>query len=184
MIKTKCDLHSFMIADNHEYFARSRKERIIGAICRYPDHEIMLFKIYLRRAEYYFNTATKNKFRFLQALYWERKKNSLGDRLGIEIDINCFDSGLTIYHSAGIVVNPSARIGKNCKLHGGNCIGNNGKTNAAPTLGDNIDLGYGACVIGDVRLGNDIVIGCNAVVVKSCEEASAVLAGIPAKRIH
>lgn len=184
MIKSKDDLLKFIAADNQEYLTRSRKEKIVATICRYPDYEIMLFKTCLRRAEYCFNTAAKNKFRFLQALYWERRKNTLGYRLGIEIDINCFDSGLTIYHGGGIVVNPNARIGKNCKLHGGNCIGNNGKTSAVPVLGNNIDLGFGACVIGDVRLSDGIVVGCNAVVVKNCEKPSAVLAGIPARELH
>lgn len=183
MIQTKEDLRRFLEEDNREYFNRSLKERLVGAICRYPDREIMRFKTYLRRAEYCFNTASKGKLRFLQALYWERRKNVLGYRLGIEIDINCFDSGLTIFHG-GIVVNPNARIGKNCKLHGGNCIGNNGKNEAVPMLGDGVDLGYGACVIGSVRLVDDIVVGSNAVVVKDCLRGGAVLVGVPAKEVH
>ncbi|MBQ5671727.1 MAG: serine acetyltransferase, partial [Oscillospiraceae bacterium] len=84
----------------------------------------------------------------------------------------------------GIVVNPNVRAGKNCQLHGGNCIGNNGKTQGVPTIGDNADLGYGACIIGEVRLADDVTVGCNAVVVHNCDECGAVLVGIPAKKLR
>ena len=183
MIKSKAQLQQYIKEDNAAYMQLSRKERLIAAICRYHNYEIMRFKKNLRMAEYYFNTASQGKIRFLKALYYERRKNKLGYRLGLEIDINCFDSGLVIYHG-GIVVNPNVRAGKNCQLHGGNCIGNNGKTQGVPTIGDNADLGYGACIIGEVRLADDVTVGCNAVVVHNCDECGAVLVGIPAKKLR
>lgn len=41
-------------------------------------------------------------------------------------------------------------------MHGGNCIGNNGIRDKSPSIGDGLDLGIGAKVIGDMKLGNNI----------------------------
>ena len=74
-----------------------------------------------------------------------------------------------------------SKIGKNCKLHGSNCIGNDGKSLAAPVIGDNVRLGVGAKVIGDVHIADDVIIAAGAVVIDSCDIKGATLAGVPAK---
>ena len=183
MITNKEEYYEYYKTDNEQYLKKTFRERIVARLVHYPDYEIYRFKKYLRKAEYAFNTAKGNKLKWIQALYYERKKNKYGDRLSIEIEINCFGKGLQIYHGAGIVVNPRVRAGENCKLHGGNCIGNNGKTEAAPVLGNNIDIGFGACIIGGIQLADNITIGSNAVVVKNCTYQGRVLVGIPAKEI-
>ena len=93
--------------------------------------------------------------------------------------INTIDEGLIIYHSGEIVVSGLAKCGKNLKLHGNNCIGNNGKDGNAPCIGDNCDVGFGAVIIGDIKLGDNIKIGANAVVNKNFKEG--ILVGVPAK---
>ena len=82
------------------------------------------------------------------------------------------------------MVNSKCRIGKNCQLHGNNCIGNDGKTEGVPVIGDNCNIGFGASIIGDIRLGNNVTIGAGAVVNKSFEGDNIVLAGVPAKIIR
>ena len=137
----------------------------------------------LRKQEYYINTAKGNKIKGFMGLYYERKKNKLGLRLGIEISPNSFGKGLQIYHG-NIVINNNVKAGENCKLHGFNCIGNNGKTSDAPILGDNIDLGVGAVIIGNVSIANNVTIGANAVVNRSISDENSTYVGIPAKKIH
>lgn len=56
-------------------------------------------------------------------------------------------------------------------------------SNKAPIIGDNVDIGVGAKIIGPVRVADNVKIGANAVVTKSCETPSAVLIGVPAKAI-
>lgn len=133
----------------------------------------------LRKLEYHRNQ--KGFFHKLMYVYYRRRKNRFGERLGIEMEEGCFDTGLTIYHPESIVVNGFSKIGKNCKLHGDNCIGNNGKNLDSPVLGNNIRVGVGAKIIGNVRLADDITIAAGSVVVNSCEIVGAVLAGVPAK---
>ena len=107
----------------------------------------------------------------------------MGQRLGIEIFENTFDAGLNIFHAGDIVINGNSVIGKNCRLHGNNCIGNNGFDDASPILGDNVRLGVGAKIIGNVKIADNVIIAAGAVVLNSFEEEGITIGGIPAKKI-
>ena len=76
-----------------------------------------------------------------------------------------------------------SKIGDGCLFHGDNCVGNNGSDNNCPTLGNHVELGIGAKVIGGVTLADHIQVGANAVVTKSFTEPGITLAGIPAVKI-
>ena len=100
----------------------------------------------------------------------------------LDIGINSCGDGLKIWHTAGgVVINPHARIGTNLPLHGCNCIGNNGLTSAVPKLGNHVDIGYGAVIIGGIEIADDVKIGANAVVNKSVLVPGCTVAGVPAK---
>lgn len=130
-----------------------------------------------REFEYRKRPSIYNTFCFILS---ERRKNRLGNKLGIIIPNGVFESGLIIFHIGNIIINGNAKIGHNCKLHGNNCIGNNGSSLEAPSIGDNCDIGFGASILGPVKLGNKILIGAGFVVVHSISESSCTLVGIPA----
>lgn len=142
--------------------------------------KIYRFVKLLRKTEYHYNNRSNIFHKILYAWY-RRRKNIAGRRLGIEMWENTFDRGLKVWHAGNIVINGHARVGKNCILHGDNCIGNNGKSFACPKLGDNVRIGVGAKIIGDVELANDVTVAAGAVVIESCLTEHAVLAGVPAK---
>ena len=181
MIQSKKDLKEYIAADNNWLLPKSGKDKIIGAIAKYPTREFKRFLRYLRIQEYYLNTANGSKWKGFMALVYEGKKNKLGLKLGVEIGPNVFEKGLNMYHTGNIVINPAVKVGKNCSLHGGNCIGNNGLTADTPVLGDDIDIGFGAVIIGGITIANGVKIGANAVVNKSITEENCVVAGVPAK---
>lgn len=137
----------------------------------------------LRKSEFYFNNRNKNFLYALLNMFYTHKFNRLGYRLGIEMGRNVFDEGMMIFHTQGIIVNGDAKVGKNCMLHGENVIGNKGNDLKAPTIGDNVRLGTGAKVLGDVYIADNVQIGAGAIVLDSCYEKGALLVGIPA-RIH
>lgn len=176
MIQSKEDLKEYLRRDMDFYHNLSKKDRLLCRLLNDPLWQITRYLRFLRKEEYHFN----NRHR-LMSMWMHRRKNTLGNRLGFKIPRNCFGPGLTIYHHGQVIINEGARIGANCRLHGGNCIGNNGLTQAVPQIGDGLDLGIGACVIGDVKLGNDIKVGANAVVVRSAEQNGVTLVGIPAR---
>ena len=181
MIKSKSDLSEYIKSDNAWSISHNNKEIVVGNFLKYPSKSLRKFLYYLRKQEYYINTSQGKVFKGLLNLYFERKKNKLGLKLGIEIGPNCFGKGLNLYHSGSIIVNPAVRAGQNCSLHGANCIGNNVITKEVPHLGNNVDIGYGAVLIGDITIADDIKIGANAVVNKSFTEPGVTIAGVPAK---
>ena len=143
----------------------------------------------LREHEYYVYQFVKklrkeesSQNRFVK-YYYRRKKNKLGRKLGFTIPAGVFGEGLHIWHYGNIVVNGSAKVGNNCVLHGDSCIGNNGKTLKAPNIGNNVDIGVGAKIIGDITIADDIIIGAGAVVTRSFREPGITIAGIPAQKI-
>jgi len=93
-------------------------------------------------------------------------------------------SGLYIGHFGGIVVNQNAIIGKNCNISHQVTLGkaNRGQRKGYPVIGDNVYIGPGAKVIGNVHVGNHVAIGANCVVTKDIPDNSVVV-GIPGKVI-
>ena len=178
MIVSKQQRKRYLEEERNIYLPCDRKiEWILTADNNYKIYQYVRL---LRYTEYHYNNRQNIVHKLLYAWY-RRKKNILGRKLGIEMWENTFDSGLQIYHCGNIVVNGGARIGKNCKLHGSNCIGNNGKSLDNPIIGNNVRLGVGAKVIGGVQLADNITVAAGAVVIHSCMTPGAVLAGVPAK---
>lgn len=116
--------------------------------------------------------------------FWRRKKNIIGAKLGITIYENVFEEGLHIWHYGNIVVNGYAKVGKGCILHGDNCIGNNGKDDYAPVIGNSVDIGVGAKIIGNIKIANNIKVAAGAVVINSFEEEGITIGGIPARKLR
>lgn len=183
MIQTKQDLKDYLAADNSWYVQKSRKWRFIDAFTAAPSYMLKKFLKYLRKSEYYINNAKGSRWNTYLGYYYLRKKNRLGEKLGIEIGPNCFGKGLSIWHGGSIVVNPGVRAGENCVLRGANCIGNNGTTDENPVLGDHVELGYGAVIIGNVTVAGNTVIGANAVVTRSIQEEGGTYIGAPARMV-
>lgn len=155
------------------------KQKLLKFLTNDISFHLYRYVSYLRKAEYHH--SQRGLYHKLLYVFYLRRKNTLGIKLGLDIRLNTFDEGLLIYHAGNIVVNGLARIGKNCKLHGSNCIGNNGKTGDVPTIGSNVRLGVGAKVIGGVYLADNITVAAGAVVIHSCDIKGATLAGVPAR---
>lgn len=102
---------------------------------------------------------------------------------GIEISPDAkIGKGLFIGHLSCIVIGETSKIGKYSSVHQGVTIGGagRGKFHGFPTIGDCVYFGAGAKVLGKINIGNNVMIGANAVVVKSIPDNS-VVGGVPAK---
>jgi serine O-acetyltransferase len=89
-----------------------------------------------------------------------------------------FGPGFVLIHSYGVVINAAVRGGRDLKIEHLVTIG--AEHGAAPVLGDNVFIGAGAKVIGGVRLGNDVKVGANAVVVRDVPDGATAV-GVPAR---
>ena len=106
-------------------------------------------------------------------------------KFGIDISYKTnIGSGLYIGHFSGIIVSFQSKIGNNCNISQGVTIGqvNRGKNKGYPILGDNVYIGAGAKIIGNIKIGNNVAIGANCVVTKDIPD-SGVVVGIPGKVI-
>lgn len=94
------------------------------------------------------------------------------------------DGGLYLPHPTGVVVGENAIIGRNCILHQGVTLGDRGEEHQGsdPSLGDFIEVGTGAKILGALHIGDYSRIGANSVVLKNFEKAS-IIVGAPAKCI-
>ncbi len=88
--------------------------------------------------------------------------------------------GFVIEHSGGIVVSGFARFGDNCRIRNGVVIGlARVEEPCAPQLGNDVDVGAGAKLLGNIRIGNRVRIGANAVVVCDVPD-DCIAVGVPA----
>lgn len=126
----------------------------------------------LRIAEYAMNTHKWNRHYHLLRLL------RLQTRYALSIPLNVMGEGFSISHLGPVIVNAGSRIGRNCRIHPGVCVGANGAE--PPRIGDNVYLGPGAKVFGDIDIADDVKIGANAVVNRSCLIRGAHLVGVPA----
>lgn len=84
------------------------------------------------------------------------------------------------HRGLGIVIHRNAIIGDRVHILQNVTIG--GKNGTFPDIGNDVLIGAGAVILGDVKVGNAAVIGANALVLEDVP-AGAVVGGIPAKRI-
>jgi len=100
---------------------------------------------------------------------------------GIELPCEVpLGKGFVIEHSGGIVVSGFASFGANCRIRNGVVIGlaRVGEP-CAPQFGNNVDIGAGAKVLGNIRIGDNVLIGANAVVITDVP-ANSIAVGVPA----
>ncbi len=105
--------------------------------------------------------------------------------LGVELhDEVCAGPGLIIYHGQALVVNGTVILGANCILRQSTTIGwttsLDGVNSKAPILGDNVDVGAQAVIIGPIMVGSNARIGAGSVVVKDVPPG-AVVVGNPSR---
>ena len=121
--------------------------------------------------------------------FWQRRLFFLGRAIsqvarfmtGIEIHPGAsIGRGLFIDHGMGVVIGETTIIGDNVTLFQGVTLGGTGKETGKrhPTLGNNIVVGTGAKVLGNIRIGDNSYIGANAVVLRDVPKNSTVV-GVP-----
>jgi serine acetyltransferase len=88
--------------------------------------------------------------------------------------------GFRVFHGVGIVIHPGVVIGQNCTIRQNVTIGVRDEADCcAPRLGDRVDIGASALILGPIVIGDDVAIGAGAVVVESVSNRM-VAVGVPA----
>lgn len=189
MIKSKKDYIFHLKADE----IALRKKR--GTIQYYKDYfldDIWRFERLLRKKEFYMNCKKSIVYKPYN-LYLSFKFQKLSTKLGFTIPPNVFGPGLSIAHKGTLVVNSNAKVGENCRIHTGVSIATNVFSREyklrpdfvlpVPKIGNNVYIGPGAKIFGNIEIADNIAIGANSVVNKSFKEKGITIAGVPAKKV-
>lgn len=91
------------------------------------------------------------------------------------------------HHGLGTVVHEKTVIGKECRVFQNVTIGQKHsqfhQEDGIPVIGDYVQIGAGACLLGNIKIGDHAVIGANAVVIHDVPE-NAVVVGVPGKIVR
>lgn len=131
------------------------------------------FHKYLRKAQ------TSQVYIIRKINRWLFRK--ICSKFGLEIDPDTkIGGGLYIGHPYNITINPKTDIGRNLNIHKGVVIGqeNRGKRKGTPVIGNNVWIGINAAVVGNITIGDDVLIAPNSYV--NCDVPShSVVFGNP-----
>jgi serine O-acetyltransferase len=176
MIQTREELALYIEQDRK---ANSRST----AKARFFSDEVWKFQLTMRRLDYYTCRYRKNRLYLLPYLYQKSRYHRLSMKLGFCMPFAGFGKGLAIPHYGSITINGSSRFGDNCRIH--NCvnIGATGGGKQAAQVGNNVYIGPGVQIVGDITIADGVCIGAGAVVTKSITEPNTTWAGCPAKKI-
>ena len=117
----------------------------------------------------FFSLIYKTWFKLIQI--------SCGIELPCEVEIG---KNFVIDHFGGIIVSGYAKFGDNCRIRTGVVIGLRRIDEPyAPVIGNNVDIGVGAKLLGPISIGDNVVIGANAVVLCDVPDNCAAV-GVPA----
>jgi serine O-acetyltransferase len=175
-----------VIQSRKDYLYYLEADRLSLGITRktptFVGDEVWKYQRLLRKVEYYKN-CRKDFFSKIYLFYLKWKFHNLSIQLGYHIEPNVCGPGLALHwHLVGI--HGAAQIGANCLIQSGVNIGTKaGESSAVPKIGDNVYIGPGVKIFGDITIADGIAIGANAVVNKSFTEPGISIGGIPAKKI-
>lgn len=138
----------------------------------YPSFKAIL---YYKIAHHFYK-----KNHFLIARYISEKAKR---KTGIEIHPGAIiGKRLFIDHGTGVVIGETAIIGNNVTMFHGVTLGGTGKQKGKrhPTIGNNVFIGCGAKILGNITIGDNVKIGANAVILKDVP-SNVTAVGVPGR---
>ncbi len=112
------------------------------------------FIYFLRKSQ---QTSSKNPLGIFYRLILRQYQLKFGFQISHKTQIG---AGLYLGHWGTIVINPKAKIGKNCNIAHGVTIGqtNRGQKQGVPQIGDNVWIGTNSVLVGNIKIGNNVLI--------------------------
>lgn len=187
MIKSRQDLIYYITEDKKRNLG-SQKINLILYFANYiygtDAIKAFLYLKTLRKCEYARNCLKDKSFiGKLIYLYRKWRLHRLSVKYNIVIGENMVGYGFRMPHivGGGIIINANS-IGNYCGANVGVVVGNNRSWDDRPTIGDHVGLTMGCKVYGRIKIGNNVIVAPNSVVVKNVPD-NCVVSGIPAKII-
>lgn len=174
-IKTKQQLREWLAYEKSQY----PNESFLKYLLQSNESSIIWkHQLLLRTTEYHINANHK-----LRARLWRLRLNRLQNRYAIHVPPNVCGKGLKLMHVGPVLMNDRVIVGENCTFHINTALVAGGTSSGVPTLGNDIVVGVGAVILGEIYIADGVAIGANAVVNKDVLETNIAVAGVPAKKI-
>lgn len=144
--------------------------------------EVFLYPSFISQLYHKISNFFYNHKLFFIARYLSEKAKR---KTGIEIHPGAtIGRSLFIDHGTGVVIGETTIIGNNVTMFHGVTLGGTGKEKGKrhPTIEDNVYIGCGAKILGNITIGKNAKIGANAVVLKNVDKNTTIV-GIPGKPI-
>lgn len=135
------------------------------------------YMFWYRVTRYFWINGSKIKFRMAQIMM-KHYQYKYGCEFSYKTSCG---GGIRMAHTVGII-NFAESCGENIWLGSGALLGESLPGAGHPVLGNNIRVGVGAKILGPVKIGNNVIIGANAVVTHDVPDNS-IVAGVPARVI-
>lgn len=150
-------MDSLVLADLYRYTGKTDRKTFFRTLLKVPGFRYMFF----------FRMSVKHGKRtplgLLYHFFYRKYTFKYGIQIPKEVKIG---GGLLFPHFGCIVFNAKAVVGSDCTILQGVTLGNTkrGKRKGAPTIGNQVYIGPGAVVVGNVTVGNNVMIAANAFV--------------------
>ena len=184
MIQSRKDLKEYLEADAKNYKGKfGIKGFLVSLICSPVSDQKYIWKYIkaMRYAESYINKYKSYKTPF--ALYYLHKMRKYGRITGFQIHPNTLGKGVTIWHWGPIIIGGKSKLGERCTLRPPILLGHKTPDAPAPIVGNDVEINSGVKLIGAITIGDDVIIGANAVVTKNIPSHSIVV-GIPGRIVQ
>lgn len=143
-------------ADLYRYQGSSGNKQLIKKLC----NPSFLYTFLYRK-------TSLNKPSSFSGMFYRVLKRYFGFFYGVQIPPQTkIGGGLFLGHVGNIIINPDAVIGTNCNIAQGVTIGqvNRGKNKGTPTIGNQVWIGANSVVVGNIHIGNNVLIAPNCFV--------------------
>ena len=163
-------------ADLFRYNGLSGKKGFLKGLIDIPGFRYM----------YLLRKASKSKKYSIKWLVYNFLKRRYSFKYGFQIPSSTeIGEGFYIGHHGAIVISGKAKIGRNCNIAHGVTIGETfrGELKGNPTIGDNVWMGTGSVMVGNIKIGSNVLIAPNSFVNVDVPDNSLVI-GNPCKIIN
>lgn len=190
MIQNKDDLRFYLSEDkrvNINAYRGGKIAYIKNRLGNTDGYRVYRYLRVLRYYEYWLNTTKNSSNLFSKILhnvmtnYYKLKLSRSSAKYNINIcRPNTIGYGFRATHiNGGIIINCES-MGNYCVVNSEVVVGVKTGVEQAPVIGDRVELSTGCKIIGNVVIGDDVIVAPNSVVVKDVEQGS-VVSGVPAK---
>lgn len=185
MINNKQELRHYIREDLNANLSTTHlswKKRLGYRLYKNESYMVVCLLKALRYHEYYTNLCSKhnNLINSILLRYYTIKHHRLEIKYGIKLGVNVLGYGVYIPHVNSCIMIDCLSIGNYCSLNAGVVIGRNHTIDQSPIIGDNVTVCLGSKIVRRVKIGNNVIIAPNSVVIEDVPD-NCIVSGVPAK---